>query len=232
MLRKHIWRAVRCGHAWLDHCRHWSWLEIQTSPGVPCSSVLRTVWHKKGWVPHVGQGTPPPSALSVDKLTGQTRALDRNVLERLQAKVRSWLGLTCVAFAGTPDASHAQLVLSWLLSTRGVKRTGQSLRRQKWSSVSTFPQLVHVRRPLLNIWAPLHSSYHPFTNSSWSLGQGPKQDEDKPFSSLTTVLTTWNNTVHVASSPNTHYRHLMCTLHRQDTRLAPCFQLSILKVSL
>lgn len=59
----------------------------------------------------------------MDKLTEQSRALDRNVAERLQAEGQVLAGFDLTAFVGTSDAGHAQLVLSQPLLTPGVKST-------------------------------------------------------------------------------------------------------------
>lgn len=86
----------------------------------------------------VGQGSRPPSALSVE----QMRAPDRNVAERLQAKGRALAGFDLAAFAGTSDAGHARLVLSQPpADSRSKADSAEPHRTKMVPQASSFPQL-------------------------------------------------------------------------------------------
>lgn len=108
---------------------------------------------KEGQAPGVGQGPRPPSALSVEKLTELTRALDRNVVGRLQAGGQVLAGLDPAALAGPSEASHAQLVLSQPLLTPGVEDGSEPQKAEMVPGLRASAILslgcAHVRRPHL-----------------------------------------------------------------------------------
>lgn len=201
-------------------CRHWSQLAIQTSPGVPCSSVLRTVWQQERLV--LARDLALPLLCLWNRWELQIEMWQRDCKPR----DGPWLGLILLLLLG--PQMLAMLGLYWVnpLQTPGVKRTVQSLTGPKWyPKHPAFLSLgcVHVRRPHLNIWA-LHFivaiSRLPNPHGHWA----KDLNKTKTKLSLPWVQCLLPGAMLCILSQAPIYTTDTCTMwmHRQDTTLASC----------